>query len=83
MSLNIKDPEAHRLAHQLAKETGETTTRAVTQALRECLARVRRQRRPETTTTELIAIGRRCTATLKGRPADHADLLYNDRGVPK
>lgn len=83
MSLNIKDPEAHRLAHQLAKETGETMTRAVTQALRECLARVRRQRRPETTATELIAIGRRCAATLKGRPTDHADLLYNDRGIPK
>ena len=47
MSLNIKDPEAHRLAQTLAKETGESMTRAVTEALREeRLQRVQRQRRP-------------------------------------
>ncbi|OGW23699.1 MAG: transcription factor [Nitrospinae bacterium RIFCSPLOWO2_12_FULL_47_7] len=83
MSLNIKDPEAHQLAHQLAKETGETMTRAVTEALRERLARVKRQRHPETTVAELIAIGHRCTATLRGSPIDHADLLYNEHGIPK
>ena len=81
MSLNIKDPETHQLAHELAKETGETMTRAVTQALRERLARVRRQR--HATLAELIAIGQRCTATLKGPPGDHADLLYNEQGIPK
>ena len=35
MSLNIKDPEAHRLARAIARETGETLTRTVTEALRE------------------------------------------------
>lgn len=35
MSLNIKDPEAHRLAKAVQRETGETMTHAVTQALRE------------------------------------------------
>lgn len=35
MSLNIKDPEAHRLATAIAQETGETMTRVVTEALRE------------------------------------------------
>ena len=49
MSLNIKDPEAHRLAQTLAKETGESMTHAVTEALRERLQRVQRQRRPEAT----------------------------------
>jgi hypothetical protein len=34
-TLNVKDPEAHRLAQAIAEETGETLTRAVTEALRE------------------------------------------------
>ena len=33
MTLNIKDPEAHKLARKLAEQTGETMTRAVTEAL--------------------------------------------------
>lgn len=83
MTLNIKDPETHKLAHDLAKQTGETMTRAVTQALRERLERVQRQRKPEATVTELLAIGRRCANMLKGKPTDHADLLYDDRGIPR
>src|SRR5215471_3844680 len=35
MTLNVKDPEAHRLAQAIAQQTGETMTRAVTEALRE------------------------------------------------
>ena len=46
MTLNIKDPEAHKLARKLADHTGETMTRAVTEALRERLARVSRAHRP-------------------------------------
>jgi antitoxin VapB len=83
MSLNIKDPEAHRLARKLAEQTGETMTRAVTEALRERLARLSRDRRPETTADDLLAIGRRCAATLKGKPVDHGALLYDERGLPK
>jgi antitoxin VapB len=83
MSLNIKDDEAHQLAQALAKETGETMTRAVTEALRERLERVRRRKRPEATAAELLAIGRRCAATIKGKPVDHAELLYDDRGLPR
>lgn len=83
MSLNIKDPETHKLAHDLAKQTGETMTHAVTQALRERLERVQRRRKPEATVAELLAIGRRCASTLKGKPIDHAALLYDDRGIPR
>jgi antitoxin VapB len=83
MSLNIKDPEAHQLAQSLARETGESMTRAVTVALRERLQRVRQQRRADATAAELLSIGRRCAASLKGKPVDHATLLYDDRGVPK
>ena len=83
MTLNIKDPEAHRLAAAVARETGETMTRAVTEALRERLERVRRRRNPKATTAELLAIARRCANMLKGPPVDHATLLYDERGLPR
>ncbi|MHB8370144.1 MAG: type II toxin-antitoxin system VapB family antitoxin [Leptospirales bacterium] len=83
MALNIKDPEAHNLAQMIAEETGETLTRAVKEALRERLDRIRRHRRPEATVEDLLAIGVRCAATLKGRPVDHEALLYDDRGIPR
>ena len=41
MSLNIKNPETHRLARDLALLTGETVTEAVTVAVRERLERIR------------------------------------------
>ncbi len=83
MTLNIKDPAAHTLAQTLAKETGETMTHAVTEAIRERLERIRRQRKPDATVADLLAIGRRCASTLKGRPVDHGALLYDERGVPR
>jgi antitoxin VapB len=83
MSLNIKDPDAHKLAQTLAKETGETMTQAVTQALRERLERIQRQRPPEVAAAELLAIGRRCAKMLKGKRRDHGESLYDERGLPK
>jgi antitoxin VapB len=83
MTLNIKDPEAHKLARALARETGVSMTRAVTEALRERLERARRRRGREATAAELLEIGRRCASTLKGPPVDHGTLLYDKRGLPK
>ena len=83
MPLNIKDPEAHKLAKALQRETGETMTRAVTEALRERLERIRRRRKLEATAEELLAIGRRCASTLKGPAVDHGTLLYDERGLPR
>lgn len=40
MAMNIKDPEAERLATELAGRTGESKTAAIREALRERLARV-------------------------------------------
>jgi hypothetical protein len=51
--------------------------------LRERLARVTRAQKPQATADELLAIGRRCAATLKGKPVDHGSLLYDERGLPK
>lgn len=42
MALNIKDPEADRLAGEIAALTGDSTTRAVTVALRERRERIER-----------------------------------------
>lgn len=83
MTLNIKDPAAHTLAQELAKETGETMTEAVREALRERLQRVRRQRKPDATVAELLAIGQRCARTLKTNPIDHGAMLYDERGLPR
>ncbi len=83
MTLNIKDPKAHKLARAIAEQTGETMTRAVKEALRERLERLGRRRKPEATVEELLAIGRRCVAMLKGKPVDHAELLYDQHGLPR
>jgi antitoxin VapB len=83
MTLNIKDPEAHVLARKLAELTGESLTRAVIEALRERLARISRSRNPDATANELLAIGRRCATILTRKAVDQADLLYDERGLPK
>jgi len=83
MSLNIKDPETHKLAQTLAAETGESMTRAVTTALQERLARVRRSRKQAAKAEELLRIGRRCASYLKGAPVDHDKLLYDEKGLPR
>lgn len=83
MALNIKDQEAHRLAKELQRETGGTMSRAVKEALRERLERVRRSKKKTPSAAELLAIGRRCAATLKAPSVDHGRLLYDERGIPK
>ena len=83
MGLNIKNREAHRLAEELAKLTGESMATAVTIAVRERLDRVRQERSPSLA-DRLLAIGRDCAAHLKEpfRSADHAELLYDECGLP-
>lgn len=81
MQLNVNNPETHKLAKLLAEENGETITTAVTKALRERLDRVRREKAIRR--AFLIEIGKRCSAFLKGPPIDHAELLYDENGLPK
>ena len=84
MGMNIKNPEAQRLAQDLAALTGESLTAAVIEALRERLDRIRRER-GEGLAARLIAIGRDCAPRLKEpyRSSEHGDLLYDERGLPK
>jgi len=83
MSLNIKDPETHKLAQQLARETGETMTAAVTQAIRDRLEAVRRRHKRDAMFTAIHAISERSAEILKGPYIDHAELLYDEHGLPK
>jgi antitoxin VapB len=84
MGMNIKNEETQRLAQDLAKLTGESMTAAVTEAVRERLERVRRQRNVSLA-DKLLAIGKECSAHLQGpfRSAEHGDLLYDERGLPR
>jgi antitoxin VapB len=81
--LNIKDPEAHKLAQALAKETGETLTTAVTEAIRERLETVRRRRKRDKTLATLMEIGKRGREIFTGPAVDHAQMLYDGNGLPK
>ena len=81
-SLNVKDPEAHRLAEAVAEATGETITRAVTESLRERYERIQ-SRRGKATVEELLAIADRAAAHVKRPYLDHAELLYDENGLPK
>jgi antitoxin VapB len=84
MALNIKNSKTERLVQELANVTGETMTAAVTEAVRERLERVR-----EKTGTDLanrvIKIGKDCAAHLQEpyRSLDHAELLYDEKGLPR
>jgi antitoxin VapB len=82
VSLNIKDPEAHRLAQAIAQATGESMTRVVTDALREQLAKIER-RRTKASVEDLLAIADRAAAHLCRPYVDHAELLYDEDGLPK
>lgn len=84
MALNIKDPEADRLAREIAQRTGETLTQAVIQALRDRLAREKRKPRyPEALLEEILAIGQHCAALpLRASRRDDEILGYDTRGIP-
>ncbi len=83
MSLNVKNPEAHKLAQAVAKETGETLTEAVTVALRERLARLRKARKQQKLVEEILAISDRFVKQMKGPLIDHDTFLYDENGLPK
>jgi antitoxin VapB len=84
MSLNIKNPEAHRLARELARRNGETLTAAVLMALRERLERQKPS--PKAGLTEwLDELTRKTAPVLADLPSSDkiGDLLYDkETGLP-
>lgn len=83
MALNIKDPEADRLARALAAATGESITVAARAAFAERLARVQaRDTAPEVLAElESIIARARERETLDDRITDEI-LGYDDAGLP-
>ena len=81
-SLNVKNPEAHRLAQAIADMTGDNLTHAVTEALRECYERLQR-RQGKASVEEMLSIADRVAAQVKHPYVDHAELLYDEHGLPK
>ena len=84
MGMNIKNDETHRLVQELAKVTGESQTTAITKAVRERLNRIR-TKRGRSLAERLVAIGQDCASHLKEpfRSAEHGDLLYDEKGLPR
>jgi antitoxin VapB len=85
MSLNIKSPEAHRMARELAQLRGVSLTYAVMEALREKLDREKHRGREKPLSVELLEIGKRCAAHVKMplKSSDHAEMLYDKTGLPR
>ncbi|GMM97328.1 type II toxin-antitoxin system VapB family antitoxin [Microbacterium luteum] len=83
MALNIKDPEADRLARALAAATGESITVAARAAFAERLARVQaRDTAPEVLAElESIIARARERETLDDRTTDEI-LGYDEAGLP-
>jgi antitoxin VapB len=84
MALNIRNPEAERLAAELARQTGESKTEAVTKALRDRLARVRRECTKRRLADELEEIAEHCASlpVLDGRRSEEI-LGYDEVGLPR
>jgi antitoxin VapB len=84
MAMNIKNEKTEKLARELSELTGESLTTAITEAVRERLERVRNPR-GEGLAHRLLRIGKDCAVHLKEpfRSADHGDILYDDRGLPR
>ena len=85
MGLNIKNDAAHAMAAELAGLRGTSLSRAVTDAIRNELEREKQHRAKAGLSRELLEIGRRCAAHMRGpvSSADHAAMLYDDRGLPR
>ena len=91
MALNIKDPEAHRLAKEIAAATGASMTEVVTEALRERWLREQggEARRSPEERVQLIdralSIGRDCAKRLQraGFPDNPDELLFDELGLPR
>jgi antitoxin VapB len=71
------------LARQLARETGESLTAAVTTALRERLQAIRRGGKQDVKLKQPIEFGKEGARLFPGPHIDHAELLYDERGLPK
>lgn len=80
MALNIKDESVHEAVKQLAKLTGESQAQAVATAVNDRLARLQQ----DDLADRLMALGHRTgrRMTAETKKLDHAEMLYDDKGLP-
>jgi antitoxin VapB len=80
--LNIKGPEAYRLAKTLADRTGQTLTQVVVKALREAVERNEKRRLNPAWIESIREIQRRVAAPPVLDTRSVREILgYNDRGT--
>ena len=88
MALNIRNPEASRLAAEVAALAGESKTDAVIQALQERLQRLRSQQAAQPDTRSLLVnrldqIALRCAARpIRDQRSAEQILGYDASGLP-
>ncbi|MGH3640816.1 MAG: type II toxin-antitoxin system VapB family antitoxin [Mycobacterium sp.] len=80
MALNIKDPTVHEAVKQLAALTGESQAQAVAIAVNERLVRLQQ----DDVAARLLAIGHKTARRMSPatKQLDHAEMLYDDQGLP-
>lgn len=84
MALNIKDPEADRLARELAAATGESITVAARRALEERLQRVRARGQVSDVRADLDAMIARARARQATDPRTAEEIIgYDENGLPR
>jgi antitoxin VapB len=83
MALNIKSPEADKLARELARRRQQSITEAVIAALRAELDRESQRMRAPGMAKQLLAIGARYAALPSyDERSDDEILGYDEHGVP-
>ncbi|MCK0208795.1 type II toxin-antitoxin system VapB family antitoxin [Starkeya koreensis] len=84
MGLNIKNEATHAMIRELAARTGESQTAAVTEAVKEKLERLKANPRAGLA-KRLMAIVDDTAPRFRAPwdTMDHADLLYDEDGLPK
>ncbi|HKR98692.1 MAG TPA: type II toxin-antitoxin system VapB family antitoxin [Candidatus Dormibacteraeota bacterium] len=87
MGLSIKNHETEQLVRRLVDRTGESVTGAITVAVRERLERLTNDSDPayRAKLERVRRIARDAAPRWKEpyRSADHGDLLYDERGLPR
>ncbi|HEV7588947.1 MAG TPA: type II toxin-antitoxin system VapB family antitoxin [Longimicrobium sp.] len=83
MALNIKHPEADRLARALAQTTGESLTVAVLTALKERLQRESGRGDRDAVRNEIQRIQRHfASGRIKDPPSPDEIIGYDEHGLP-
>jgi antitoxin VapB len=83
MALNIKHPEADRLARALARATGESLTEAVLTAIKERLQRETGRGDADAVRKNIRAIQQRYAAKPLADPRTADEIIgYDEHGLP-